>query len=217
MKRIWIIGGGRFGGLTIERLSGGRTPPELTIVDPDESRGIGPGRAGRTIRVEDGIRFLADRLGNEPDPDWIVPALPRHLVAEWLCVRLGADRLRRIPVPESLERELPHPFRGESGDMYVSFADFLCPDDCPEPASACTVTGRPRKANLFDRIAELDGPELPVRVVRSHQLAPGVGGVRPARLAALLRDAKRANGPFVVATACRCHGVLTALHGAGPE
>ncbi|MFW6240200.1 MAG: hypothetical protein ACOC98_06260 [Thermodesulfobacteriota bacterium] len=48
-------------------------------------------------------------------------------------------------------------------------------------------------------------------MVRSHQLAPGVGGVRPDQLWRLLRQVSDTPGLQAVATACRCHGVVTAL------
>lgn len=211
MKRIWIIGGGRFGRLAADRLSRRRTPPELVIVDPDESRLAGLDAPGRTLAVADGVAFLVERLARRPAPDWVVPALPLHLAAEWLLARLGPGKLRRRAIPAELEAALPHPFRGESGDLYVSVADFICPDDCPEPADRCTATGRPREENLFDRLAALRRPERPVHVVRSHQLAPGVGGIRPARLAELLETVAGTPGPQAVGTACRCHGVVTAL------
>lgn len=211
MERIWIIGGGRFGGLAAERLSQRRRPPELVIVDPEGERLSELEGANRILHVADGLEFLARELGEAASPDWVVPALPRHMAAEWLGLRLGSEWLRRRPIPEDLGAALPNPFSGETGDLYVSFADFLCPDDCPEPAAHCTVTGKPREANLFDRLAALETPGFPIRVVRSHQLAPGVGGVRPAQLAQLLRQVSESPGLQAVATACRCHGVVTAL------
>lgn len=211
MESIWIIGGGRFGGLAAARLSQRRNPPELVIVDPDEHRLSGLASPGRTLRREDGIDFLVAHLKSGTPPDWVVPALPRHLVAEWLLARLGPERLSRRSIPTELERTLPNPFRGETGDLYISVADFLCPDDCPEPADHCTATGRPREENLFDRLAALSQPAYPLHVVRSHQLAPGVGGVRPHRMDELLKTVAETPGPQAVATACRCHGVVTAL------
>ncbi len=221
MERIWIIGGGRFGGLAAERLARRKRPPELVIVDPDADRLAGLKGPGRQCRAADGIEFLAARLGPDPEPDaapdWVVPALPLHLAAEWLRRRLGPDGLRRHSLPGEWTEALPNPFPGESGDLYVSFADFLCPDDCPEPAGFCTATGKPREGNLFDRLAGLDRPEFPVQVVRSHQLAPGVGGLRPDRLLRLLRRVSKTPGLQAVATACRCHGVVTALERIPPD
>jgi hypothetical protein len=211
MERIWILGGGRFGRLAAERLSRRKRPPELVIVDPDAERLAGLEGPGRECRTADGVEFVAARLAADAAPDWVVPALPLHLAAEWLRLRLGPDRLRRHPLSAEWINALPNPFVGESGDVYVSFADFLCPDDCPEPAGFCTATGKPREANLYDRLAELNRPDFPVHVLRSHQLAPGVGGLRPNELLGLLRRTSETPGLQAAATACRCHGVITAL------
>jgi hypothetical protein len=212
MERIWILGGGRFGRLAAERLRRRKRPPELVIVDPDARRMAGLEGPGRECRSADGVEFLAARLEPAAGPDWVVPALPLHLAAEWLLRRIGPRGLRRHSIPGEWAAALPNPFPGESGDLYVSFADFLCPDDCPEPSGFCTATGKPREANLFELLAGMDRPEFPVHVVRSHQLAPGVGGLRPGELWALLRRVSETPGLQAAATACRCHGVVTALN-----
>ena len=88
---------------------------------------------------------------------------------------------------------------------------FYVPDDCPEPVDRCTVTGRARPLVLFEHLAALDVPGWPVVVVRSRQLAPGVGGFRPSDLLAAERRLCEAGGQVLLATACRCHGVIDAL------
>jgi hypothetical protein len=45
-------------------------------------------------------------------------------------------------------------------------------------------------------------------VIRSHQLAPGVGGYTPQTLFAALNEIEAARGPVSLATACSCHGIL---------
>jgi hypothetical protein len=95
--------------------------------------------------------------------------------------------------------------------MLLSLADFLCPDNCPEPAENCTVTGRPRGKPLFARLAGIELPGWSVGVIRSHQLTPGVGGCRVADLLALRERIVKSGGRWLVATACRCHGALGAL------
>ncbi len=209
MAHIWIIGLGRFGLIALERLSAGHPDRRFTAVDPvAESLRRGAERGAGTV-LADGVSFLAERLGREEGPDWIVPALPVHLAAEWCLARLGPGRARRAPLPAGLEEIPLNPMAGTAGDLYVSNADFQCPDDCPEPADRCTVTGKARKPNLFDRLADLRIPGHRPVVIRSHQLGPGVGGYRPAALFDLLDRAEGSEGPALIATACRCHGVLT--------
>ena len=106
---------------------------------------------------------------------------------------------------------LPNPLFGKSGDVYVSYADFLCPDNCPEPKDHCFVTGKPRGTFMFDRLSRLSFPGFSSLNIRSHQLAPGVGGYRPESLFALLEKVRQAENDLVVSTACRCHGVLTGM------
>lgn len=210
MKTIWIIGAGRFGMLALERLS--RPDAHFILVDPEEIHI--PQIPGRNLtQVKSlGPEFLNQHLEPSGGPDWIIPALPVHLAAEWCLLRCGPALLRRNPAPREIEILLPHCIRGENGDLYVTHADFMCPDNCSEPGDICTVTGKPRKQNMFDLLKHID-PGFKSLVIRSHQLAPGVGGYRPAQLFDLLDQVKNAAGRILVSTACRCHGVVTGMVG----
>lgn len=212
MKSVWIIGAGRFGALALERLSVIMPDARFTVADPDDSRLERMAGAEKKIVPEEGIAFLAERLHPESAPDWIIPALPVHLAAEWCLARLGPEKARRIAIPPGCFDLIPNPMRGESGDAYVSHADFLCPDDCPEPARICTATGEPRKPNLFDILRNTRFPGFRSEVIRSRQLGPGVGGYRPRQLFDLLDQLERMQGDILVSTACRCHGVITGIN-----
>ena len=83
--------------------------------------------------------------------------------------------------------------------------------DCPEPAEICTFTGRPRGGTLFRDLAARTWPGFVMLVLRSRQLAPGLGGYRGRELLGLEDLARESAGPLLVATACRCHGVLHGL------
>ena len=215
-REVWVLGAGRFGIRALERLSAGRPATRFTVVDPDEAslaRCEGPGR--RLILAE-GVAYLAGNLRPGEGPDWIVPALPLHLAAEWCLRLLGPGKLQRADVSDAARAFLPHPIWGARGDVYVSQADFLCPDDCPEPRDLCTVTQKPRPRNLFELLAEAPLPGISgVHVLRSRQLGPGAGGYRPRALFSLLDQVRRAGGDPAIATACRCHGVLTAVRRLG--
>jgi hypothetical protein len=114
-------------------------------------------------------------------------------------------------VPEAVVQRLPNVFRGEGGAIYASNADFLCPDNCPEPEAICTHTGKPRPCNLYEKLGEVAAPPFRAIVVRSLQLAPGVGGYRPETLFQTLAAVQRVSGPVLLSTACRCHGVMHAF------
>ncbi len=182
----------------------------LTVVDPDSER-LAPWQGRVNTVIGEGIAFMTDSLSSGPLPDWIVPAAPIHVAYEWILETVTGVRLETLSIPEDLAAGLPNPVPGKGGALYVSFADFLCPEDCPEPADRCTVTGRPRKAPLYRRLEACGGSHGPVIVVRSHQLGPGVGGYAPDALFEVKRRIERMEGMFLLGTACRCHGVLHAL------
>lgn len=211
MEEIWIIGVGQFGLLAFKRLSKSHKERHFVLVDPVKetlSRCKGP---NSTLERADGVDFLEQHLNPRNRPDWIIPALPIHLAAEWLLIRLGPERLQRVALPPGIEPLLPNPIRGSDGNIYVSHADFTCPDDCAEPRDICTVTGEPRKQNMFEILGGIHLPPFQPLTIRSHQLGPGIGGYRPKHLFALLEKVQQASGHLFVSTACRCHGVITGL------
>ncbi|GAB6061697.1 NAD-binding protein [Deferrisoma palaeochoriense] len=205
---IWVLGGGRFGTRAATRLAGAN---RAVLVVDREPAGLAAARdLGVDTRQADAVAFLRGSLGEGRRPDWIVPAVPFHLAAAWCLAELGPGLVRH-PIPPEVERAVPNPFRAAEDEIYASHATWRCPPDCPEPADRCTVTGEPRPKDLFRLLAELDVPPFRPFVLRSHQLAPGVGGYRPEELLSL-RDALGAHlGPALVATACRCHGVITGV------
>jgi hypothetical protein len=98
---------------------------------------------------------------------------------------------------------------GALGNTYIS--RFICPDDCPEPEKLCTFTRRPREANMYEILDRVSVENFETIVVRSHQLAPGTGGYRPDQLYRALESADSTEKNLLICTACRCHGVVSAL------
>jgi hypothetical protein len=134
------------------------------------------------------------------------------VAVEWLLQELKpASDGRIIPVPEELETRLPNPIRGAEGQLYVSNAAFICPDDCPEPDDLCTVTGEPRPLVLCDTLSNLILPGYHATCIVSSQLAPGVGGYQWRTLLGVLADIKAHPGKILVSTACKCHAVVHAF------
>jgi len=211
MQLIWIIGLGRFGSIAFQRLSKSGKNRHFILVDPvvqNLQKFKGP---NTTLRISDGVNFLNTHLSNRRKPDWIIPALPIHLAAEWILVHLRSERLKRISLPSTIETHTPNPIRGSNGDIYVSHADFRCPDNCDEPRDICTVTRKMRKQNMFELLGNLDIEPFKALNIRSHQLGPGIGGYRPEQLMALMENVEQARRPIILSTACRCHGVITGL------
>jgi hypothetical protein len=207
---VFIIGAGHFGARAA-RIIRQRSHAPVFVVDPDEK---GLSSLG-DLRVEkihgDGIQFLLDKFHCMKDANTIVPALPVHLAYEWLIRFLPGDmKTRKVPVPET-SPPLPHACPASEGSTLVSYADFLCPDDCPEPV-CCTITGEKREQPLYALLRSLRLPPFQVHIVRSHQLAPGLGGYKVGDLREtaemVLKDGARM---WILGTACKCHGILTAF------
>ncbi len=215
MKRLTylIVGCGHFGRRAVHALAQGDPRSKIWVIDREEEplRNVSHG-AVETL-LGDAVRRLDQLLSANLSVDYIIPAVPCHLAFEYFLWKLKPRGASRGDVPP-LEG-LPHVMRGKTGDVYASVADFLCPEDCQEPAR-CTVTGRRRGRPLYKVLAGLSG-SFDVRVIRSHQLAPGVGGFRTSDLLGLLVDLEegaasdRSGRPFLISTACRCHGVISAL------
>ena len=212
-----ILGAGRFGHLAVRRLRQRWPAAAVTVVERAIRAGPVPDGAGVAVVTADAIEYLARFEDPAAAWDWIVPAIPIHLAGAWIRKRLSnSGRIEMRPVPEAVAAQVPNPMRGAQGQLYASNADFICPDDCPEPATICTMTGRPRPQVLYDHLAALSAPGFTVVVVRSRQLAPGVGGYSPDDLDRALARVRSAPGPVLLATACKCHGVIEAFrHSAG--
>ena len=142
-----MVGGGRFGCLALERL-GTRV---RAVVEPRPTRHLEElaSTIGVPVILKQGVAALSQALDSENPPVWVVPALPRHLLLDWLLAELAAQGAHRLETPAEALPSLPSVIPGVDGQWYLSRADFMCPDDCPEPADKCTVTGQPRGEPLF--------------------------------------------------------------------
>ncbi|SLM28368.1 conserved hypothetical protein [Desulfamplus magnetovallimortis] len=235
MEIIWIIGAGKFGKHALQGLSGNSAVKKLVMVDMVEPGSFlhaeGIEKKVEFIRM-DGVTFLKEYLkpdGQPPAridsddtingrkvyedyaPDWIIPALPVHLAARWCQAMIEPNTISSCELPSEVDCMLPNTMRGANGDMYVSHADFYCPSSCNEPDKFCTVTGKPRKQDMHNLIAETKIEGFHNFVIQSRQLGPGIGGFRPKTLFELLKKVQNVKGKLVITTACRCHGVLTGL------
>jgi hypothetical protein len=211
MKSLWVLGFGKFGELAVQRLQERHTSPEMTVIDLNPERCNAAEALGAKAFCEDAVQFLHRNLSRTPPPDWIVPAVPIHVAWRWIKEKIDQREGREIvqtPIPEECTAQLPNPMTGPTGQVYMSLADFICPDDCSEPAGVCTVTGKQRPYSLFEKLADLDVAGYESVVVRSRQLAPGVGGYTPSDLYDALDRIRNISGSGFLSTACRCHGVM---------
>jgi len=211
MDEIWIVGLGQFGKIAFRRLSETLKDRHFVLVDSAEENLLKCEGPAATLRISDGAEFLERHLKTGRKPDWIIPALPVHLAAEWILLHLGPTRLKRIPLPSELDRQVPNPIRGSEGNLYVSHADFKCPANCDEPRNICSVTRKSRHQNMYEFFLNLSFKPFNSLNIRSYQLGPGIGGYRAEQLLEMAASVEQASGPVLLSTACRCHGVITAL------
>jgi hypothetical protein len=210
-ERIWILGAGHFGSVACKRLTRRYPQAEFLVIDSDRERLA-------KIEQEFGLQvYLGEAIScitAKPlvSDVWIIPAIPIHVAFQWLLNELKRTvEVEQIDVPAAIDQMVPNPFRMHSKTLYTSFATFVCPDVCNEPDDLCTYTGKPRPGDLSSSLSQMQAPGFHMALIRSWQLAPGVGGYRAGELTEMANRIKMTAGSYLVATSCRCHGVIDAL------
>lgn len=212
MKTYWIIGGGHFGRRSAHSIRNQEYDSEILLIDKQSSICNHLERKGFETVCMEGVRYLETHLITDHHPDWIIPAIPVHVAYEWIKSRLVRQyHLKPVPLPSPLKAILPNPFQTKSDQLYISNADFICPENCSEPDEICTYTGKPRPRNLNDYLKNLQYKNFKPVVIYSQQLLPGVGGYTPKALHSALKEIETSPGQILLGTACRCHGVLDAF------
>jgi len=237
-RDVVIVGGGCYGTFYAGQLERARARGKaayrtLLIVDRDpacqSARDLGEDDTRRLVTREWGD-FFDDYLGSvspaapgEP-PDAIVPSpLMPHLMYEWL-VRRARDRwpgrlIETRPVP--LGPGTPYDASGPDGTRYISFADWICPTHCIEPA-ICPVIRAPRTWEMSDAMQglarKLDQSQPtagPVLFLCEHRVF-GVGMFDVSAVLAgdaMVADAgERSPVNVLVGTVSSCHGAASLLH-----
>ena len=238
LRDIVVVGGGCYGTFYARQLAKararGRTAyRRVLVVDRD------PGcRARRELGEEPGREFVQAEWSVYLDEhlaraaagaDVIVPSphMP-HLLCEWLVRRARArwpDRdVAVVGVPDSLGT--PYDRAVADGTRYVSFADWICPTHCIEPAT-CPAIGASRTWEMGDAVRALaDRLRAAGRPVRGPALFVcrhetfGVGVIPVAAVLAgdrLVSEAGSdpAGGEVLVGTISSCHGALNLIAVAG--
>jgi len=215
-QRICILGAGHFGYLAAQRLSVRYPLASFLVVDERKEKLDQIEKAfGLPVHSEDIESFLENTWVD--DSTWIIPAVPVHFAFQWALHELKKiGRVELQPIPETVEAQIPNPYRALNGSLCASFATFICPDNCNEPDEICTYTKGPRRGNLFEELGKISLPGFDVIVVRSWQLAPGVGGYPGSSLKKVLQEiTDQPEGRYLMVTSCRCHGVINGLRWEG--
>ncbi len=203
--RYILIGFGKFGKLTFQRLKSIFPDSEFIILDPFlEPDTLVSDEKIKVIPVG-GVEFL---IGNDLlyDTDVIVPVAPFNIAATYVLSFYNHARCTNLP--ERIEEHFQNCSLIDHATIVVSNANFLCPDDCPE-GDRCTVTGELR-APMYDRIEHLSFPGYVIAVLRSFQLAPGVGGYSLSDLRSLTYSVS-SEGKYLIATSCKCHAIISSI------
>jgi hypothetical protein len=143
-----------------------------------------------------------------------------HLMADWLMERASARWPDRVVRTAPVAGTPPVPWQRTGDDLthYVSFAEWMCPINCIEPAR-CPETRGPRHWSMPVAIreyadAERDAgrPLEPPLLFHCTHRAYGVGMIDVQDVldadAAIAARAVQGSSRFIVGTVSHCHGAL---------
>ena len=235
---IIIVGGGCYGGYYVRQLAraeraGALAWTQLLVVDRDPKcpvAALPEAERPSALRVAtaEWSAFFAEYLGRASVDatthagDAIVPSpLMPHLMADWLGDRARARWPARRVATEPLGSAPAVPWQraADDGTHYVSFAEWMCPINCIEPAR-CPHTRGERTWSLPTALAGYADAERaagrPVEgpyVFHCAHRAFGVGmidvrDVLAADRAIATLGARAGRTAFLVGTASHCHGAL---------
>ncbi len=235
-RDIIVVGGGCYGSFYASQLLYAREKAaaaweRLLVVDRDPGCRLARERIGGDgveLRTEEWGTFFDRYLGRAVPaalPDAIVPSpLMPHLMFEWLLRTARRRWPGRLVEPRGVDLEAGTPYDvcHADGTRYVSFADWVCPVHCVEPAT-CPVIRGPRTWEMSQAVGELT-----VRFGRSRAVAGpvlfrcrhrtyGVGMFDVAEVlagdaAVAAAGARGGAVDVVVGTVSSCHGAVSLLH-----
>lgn len=236
--RIVVIGGGCYGSWYTQQLlrarnAGALLVNEIVIVDRNPNcRVIRARDAGTfagvplTVVTQSWADYLTSWLAGGAQKlrgHALVPSpLMPHLLLDWLVARAATrwpDRTISVK-PLITAPRIPWERAAPDGRHYVSFAEWMCPINCIEPA-LCPSTGGPRSWSMPPALrafvtaqpdaTRLDGPMLFHCVHRTH----GVGMIDAAPIAladvAIAELGAQGEVNVLVGTVSHCHGALGVL------
>jgi hypothetical protein len=239
LRDVAIVGGGCYGTFYAGQLIRARERDKvrfrrLLVVDRDPrcrfTAEIGAAADCELVVADwDGFfdRWLdgSDRPDSDRAGDAIVPSpLMPHLMYQWLVRRAHARWPGRTVEQHPLTAPVgtPYDVAAPDGTRYVSYADWLCPTHCVEPA-ICPVTRAPRTWEMSDAMEQLTarlgrsaptaGPAL--FVCRHRVFGVGMFDVAAVQEGDRLVATAGEGGSevdVVVATVSGCHGAVSLLH-----
>jgi hypothetical protein len=238
-RDVVIVGGGCYGSFYTGQLERARDRGKasyrrLLVVDRNPDCRVAQARQRddtRQLVIQEWGDFFDDYLGGVAPPaagdpgDAIVPSpLMPHLMYEWLVRRARTRWPGRLVETRAVPTGpgTPYDAIGPDGTRYVSFADWLCPTHCIEPA-ICPVIRAPRTwemSEAMDGLARRLGQSRPtagpVLFVCQHRVF-GVGMFDVSAVLAgdaMVAGAGRSQSPIdvLIGTVSSCHGAASLLH-----
>ena len=213
ISNLIILGAGHFGRNALIKCSKSYPHCRITIVDQNETalKNCAQEILCKTV-CGDVITYLNSlpKTTSDLQSSWIIPSAPIHVAFEWLKSN-HAKPVQKSEIPNKLLAHLPNAIAGDIGTVYMSYATFRCPDNCPEPIDYCYVTNKPRPISLFEALEKLQFNNFTSIVLQSRQILPGIGGFQFRDLMTLLARTESSETPILLTTACRCHGVMNAF------
>lgn len=227
------MGGGCYGTFYASQLAKAKARGKVdfrTVIVVDRDSGC---RARRELGEAPDRRFATsewsaffDAFLTDAADDYIVPSphMP-HLMFEWVVRRARRRWPSRAvtvePVPGTLD--MPYDRTAADATRYVSFAAWICPTHCIEPA-VCPAIGAPRTWEMAAAVRDLAerlrregravaGPAL--FVCRHHVFGVGTFAVDAVLAGDRLVAEAGASGAAVevlVGTISSCHGALNLLN-----
>ena len=213
-----VVGGGKFGSKAIEYLLKHSEP--FIVIDKNEkctaARNYDLKKLSiKTVRypLPKGNYFLVGQarealiLTLRLKPKYIFTTAPIHVAAALIKEKYQLEEwneginsiLAGIPLKVVVSIG--------NGTIVVSYnRDGICPPNCNAP-SICPITKMKRPCPMYKLLSFAAPNGI---VLRSYQLQPGLGALKGREV---LETLKRCEGKdkVIVGTACKCHGVITAL------
>lgn len=232
---VIIIGGGCYGTFYTRQLETAREKGKanyrrLLVVDRNPqcqvSRELAP-VSDRELVVDEWGAFLDRYLGHaEAVPESVIvpsPLMP-HLMYQWLLRQARQRWPTRVVETRPITQSPQTPYDSTAPDLtrYVSFADWLCPTHCIEPA-LCPVIRGPRTWEMADAMESLTRkldrfhPTMGPILFHCRHTVFGVGtfsvaDVLQGGLVVQNVGAAGSECSILVGTISSCHGAANLLH-----
>jgi hypothetical protein len=217
IPKIVIIGGGEVGSVYLRQLlrAAARGRLETTgilVVDRDPDCLVSRESDPKVhLEVADWSDWLDLRLGRLDPEDHLVPYhWAPHLLLGWLERELASKGVRARRGGAIPPRGLPFEAATSGGDRALSYAAWVCPALCIEPA-LCPKTQGARDWSLA-RDLEEGGAAV---VFRCLHLLYGVGTIKIAEIHAardlILAGLEGGSREYLIATSSHCHALATTL------